>query len=369
MKTYLIRPICIVIFVLSLGSSCNRNSSDHALNNSNVDSGKTFSKSEIHFKIPHNNESFTSGKEIIFEVKNDNEALAPDSIVLLIDGITSGSIKSTKGQFQISSENMKMGSRNAEAVAFFKDKHKEYANIVFKLLASSPPYNYNYKIVKVYPHDINAFTQGLIYEDGYLFEGTGEYNQSSLRKEKLNNGEIILSVNLPSEVFGEGVTVFDDKIIQVTWKEQTAFIFNKANFNLINKIHYSIGEGWGITYNGKNLIMSDGSSYLYFLNKEDLSESDRVEVCDDKGPVKNLNELEYIDGNVWANVWQSDYIIKINPKNGEVTGKLDLSGLLKPNDKLPNTDVLNGIAYISTSKHFIVTGKNWPKLFEISVFK
>jgi glutamine cyclotransferase len=185
----------------------------------------------------------------------------------------------------------------------------------------------------------------------------------------MNTGEIMQSVNLPAEFFGEGITSFDNKIIQLTWKEQVAFIYDKATFKLINKFNYPINEGWGITYNGNNLIMSDGSAHLYFLSKDDISVASQIEVCDDKGPVNKLNELEYIEGEIWANVWETDYIIRINPNNGEVTGKIDLSGLLKPEDKHPNIDVLNGIAYDPKSKHIIVTGKNWPKLFEITVYQ
>ncbi len=369
MKTLLLKTFCTIIFIVSVASSCNRNTPNSSDNSGTQNEKRTLPKSKIHFILPLKNSTCKSGNKLIFQVELADNDLFPDSIEFLIDGKTTGSVKSVTEPFTVLTDGLKMGTRNAEAIAFFKGNRKDFANIVFKIFAPSPPVNYNYNIIEIFPHDINAFTQGLIYEDGFIFEGTGEYTQSTLRKEKLSSGELILSINLPSDVFGEGVTAFDDKLIQLTWKEQVAFIYDKATFKLINKLHYPIKEGWGITYDGKNLIMSDGSAYLYYLKKEDMSEVDRLEVSDDKGPVEKLNELEYINGEIWANVWQTDYIIRINAKNGAVNGKLDLSGLLKAKDRHPNTDVLNGIAFIPQTNHLIVTGKNWPKLFEISVHK
>ena len=168
---------------------------------------------------------------------------------------------------------------------------------------------YTYKVLKTYPHDKNAFTQGLIFDNGYLYEGTGLKGKSTLRKESLK-GEILNYLSLSDEYFGEGITSFDNKIIQITWQEQTAFVYNKETFKQLAKLTYAMREGWGITYNGTNLLLSDGSNVIYFLDKQDLSEVHRLDVYDDIGPVTYLNELEYINGQIWANVWQTDWIVR-----------------------------------------------------------
>ena len=168
-------------------------------------------------------------------------------------------------------------------------------------------------------------------------------------------------------MFGEGLTLVDDKLIQLTWRNQQAFVYQKSDFKQIKSISYNIREGWGLTYDGSFLLFTDGSATLYFLDKDYLTEVHRIEVCDDKGPVKYLNELEYINGEVWANVYLTDEIVRIDPKTGVVNGRINLEGLLQESDRKPNTNVLNGIAFdVKTGKIF-VTGKNWPKLFEIQV--
>jgi len=358
------------VFVFYIGSSCNRNSSKNPARSIDQPEKQRQTNVNFHFVIPSNNEIFKLGSIINLQVAMSDTTLGPDSIQFLIDGKQIGSIKSSLETYKLNTNQLKLGTRIAQAIGYYKNNRREVNNISFKIVASSPPKLYNYKIINTYPHDIGAFTQGLIFEDGFLFEGTGEYGHSTLRKERLNTGEKVLQLNNPSDVFGEGITAFDHKIIQITWKEKVAYIYDIATFHMINKINYPMQEGWGITYNGKNLIMSDGSASLYFLNKDDMSQIDHViEVCDDQGPVEKLNELEFIEGEVWANVWETDYIVRINPENGEVTGKIDLTGLLKPKERRPPVDVLNGIAYDVKTKRILVTGKNWPKLFEIAVIQ
>lgn len=368
-RPIVLKIFCTIVFVVYIGSSCERNSSKPSSETVTKGNSQLQTKSVIHFISPVENETLKAGTKLNLQVEVTDTLKGLDSIQYLIDGTNLGSVKNSGVLFPISTDNIKMGENYVQAIAFFKENRKEYTTAGLKIVASAPPALYRYNIINTYPHDKKAFTQGLIYEDGYLFEGTGEYGESTLRKVNLTTGKMVLTYYLPSEVFGEGVTSFDDKLIQITWKERTAFIFDKATFKLINKLKYSMKEGWGITYDGKNLIMSDGSAYLYFLNKDDLTQIGQIEVCDDQGPVEKLNELEFIDGEVWANVWYSDYILRINPRNGEVKGKIDLSGLIKPYDKNQNADVLNGIAFDQKSKRIWVTGKNWPKLFEISVYQ
>jgi glutamine cyclotransferase len=226
---------------------------------------------------------------------------------------------------------------------------------------------YGYKIINRYPHDPNAFTQGLIYVDGVLYESTGiKITPSSLRQVDLTSGELLQYQALGNEYFGEGLVLWQDKLIQLTWQNRVAFVYDRDSFELLENWTYAT-EGWGITQNGRCLIMSDGSSELYFRDPETFAEVGRVTVQDQNGPVRLLNELEFINGEVWANVWQSNRIVRIDPASGQVVGSIDLSGLLDPATLSQPTDVLNGIAYDDMNGRLFVTGKLWPTLFEIEL--
>ncbi len=229
---------------------------------------------------------------------------------------------------------------------------------------NSGPISYSYSIVNTYPHDENAFTQGLLFDNGVLYESTGLYGDSSLRRVELETGKILQSYALPPQYFGEGITIFDDKIIQLTWLENKSFVYDKQSFDLLQELSYST-EGWGITSDGNRLIMSDGTSTLYFLDPVTFQRIGQVEVTAN-GPVEMLNELEYINGKVYANVWEEEKMAIINPQTGQVEGWINLSGL--QNAENQNTlNVLNGIAYDAKEDRLFVTGKNWPQLFEIKL--
>ena len=226
------------------------------------------------------------------------------------------------------------------------------------------PFHYTFTIINVYPHDVNAFTQGLFFENGTFYESTGIYNNSTLRQVELETGKVLRLYSLPSEFFGEGLTVFGNRIIQLTWKSNQGFIYDKETFNLLQEFDYPT-EGWGITYNGSQLIMSDGTASLYFLDPETFTITGQVEVYD-TGPVTQLNELEYIQGKVYANIWKENKIVIINPQTGQVTGWVDLTGLIDLED-FDSDNVLNGIAYDKEEDRLFVTGKRWPYLFEIDL--
>ena len=226
---------------------------------------------------------------------------------------------------------------------------------------------YNYEVVNSYPHNKDAFTQGLEYYNGYLYEGTGLNGRSSLRKVDLKTGEIEQIHHLEDKYFGEGITIFNDKIYQLTWKSRTGFIYN-LDFELIEKFFYKT-EGWGLTHNNKELIMSDGSNRLYFLNPKTLEKTKEITVTKKGKKVNNLNELEYIKGKIYANVWQKDYIVIIEPTTGKVKGIIDLKGIINPRNYDYELNVLNGIAYDSDNDRLFVTGKLWPKIFEIKIKK
>ena len=226
---------------------------------------------------------------------------------------------------------------------------------------------FGYQIVKTYPHDRSAFTQGLEYVDGVLYEGTGQNGRSGIRKVKLETGEILQQQPLDSKYFGEGITVWSDTIIQLTWQSEIGFVYDKATFKQLRTFSYQ-GEGWGLTHDDTRLIMSDGSARgeLRFLDPKTLKETGRVVVRDGGRPVDHLNELEYVRGEVLANVWQTPRLARISLKTGQVTGWIDLSGLLDANEAA-GTDVLNGIAYDAAGGRLFVTGKYWPKLFQIKI--
>ncbi len=232
------------------------------------------------------------------------------------------------------------------------------------LLAATPVQTY--KIKNVYPHDSSAFTQGLVYGDGILYESTGLRGRSSLRRVALETGSILSQTSLLPEFFGEGIAVLGDRIYQLTWTTGVGFVYDKKTLALLQEFRYGI-EGWGMTHDGKSLIVSDGSSTLYFWDPGTLREVKQLPVTDGGGPVANLNELEIVEGEIYANIWQQDRIARISPQTGKVLGWIDLKGLLQPKDRHGGEDVLNGIAYDSATKRLFVTGKLWPKLFEIEI--
>ncbi len=227
---------------------------------------------------------------------------------------------------------------------------------------------YTYFIVNKIPHDHQAFTQGLVFDDGYLYEGTGHRGYSSLRKVDPSDGAIITLHSLADEYFGEGITIFNNKIYQLTWQAYTGFVYDKETFLLMEEFFYNT-EGWGITHNNEQLIVSDGSSNLYFLDPVTLEVLRQIEVADNNDPVENLNELEYIKGEIFANVLYSNRIARINPEDGKVVGWIDLTGILGGEKIDYPIDVLNGIAYDPKDDRLFVTGKYWPKVFEIKLIR
>ncbi|MBU3715174.1 MAG: glutaminyl-peptide cyclotransferase, partial [Ferruginibacter sp.] len=231
------------------------------------------------------------------------------------------------------------------------------------------PTEIKYTLANTFPHDTAAYTQGLELFNGKLLESTGDFVNSSLRITEIKSGKVEKINKMgTNNIFAEGTTIFNHKIYQLTWQNNLVFVYDEQNIdNPIDTLHWP-HEGWGITHNGKQLIISDGSSNLYFVDPANFKIVSILNVKDNNGPEKFLNELEYVDGFIYANVYQNEYIVKINPENGFIVGRINLSSLLQPQYKIPErTDVLNGIAYDSTLKSFYVTGKRWPKLFEIKL--
>jgi glutamine cyclotransferase len=226
---------------------------------------------------------------------------------------------------------------------------------------------YGYRVVAEYPHDPAAYTQGLAYVDGVLYEGTGLVGESTLRRVDLESGEVLQSVPLRRRHFGEGIAILGDRIYQLTWQNRVARVYDRETFEQVDTFRYRT-EGWGLTTDGERLFMSDGSSHLVVRDPETFRVLDVVGVHDFGRPVPLLNELEYVDGEVWANVYRTNFIARIDPESGKVLGWIDLRGLLTEEDRAGRkVDVLNGIAYDPESGRLFVTGKLWPKLYEIEV--
>jgi glutaminyl-peptide cyclotransferase len=223
-----------------------------------------------------------------------------------------------------------------------------------------------YEVVNSCPHDPTSFTQGLLWHDGGFYESTGQYGQSKLRRLEFPSGRVLKEIRLSPQLFGEGLALVDNRLIQLTWQSQRGFVYDLTTFKVEREFSYST-EGWGLTYDGKSLILSDGSSDLFYYDPQTFKTIRKLAVRMNGEPVTELNELEFIEGEIWSNVWQQDLILQIEPSTGTVKSFLDLKGILAPSDKTGGENVLNGIAYDGEHKRIFITGKLWPRIFEIKI--
>jgi glutamine cyclotransferase len=272
-------------------------------------------------------------------------------------------------EFTISTEGEQTGKSGLRVRIFFAGGESENHSRQVTFLSDVVPVEYSYQVVNEYPHDLGAYTQGLQYVDGELYEGTGNYGTSSIRRVELETGEVKQIRDLDQSLFGEGITVLGERIYQLTYKSQVGFIYDLSTFQEIQKVYYQNREGWGLTHNGEELIMSDGTNVIYFLDPEMFTINRQMEVYHNEGPADSLNELEYINGKLYANRYFTDEIVIIDPETGKVEGRINLKGILKTTLRKPTTDVLNGIAWDKDGGRLFVTGKYWPLLFEIRILE
>jgi glutamine cyclotransferase len=317
---------------------------------------------------PEMNQRFIRGAVIEIVVEEVNERPGIDSVIFYTQSLIIGKSITAPYQCEWNSRGCKTGENKLRAVTYYSNKTSGSNFVSVTIVSDIEPVNLRYEIINTYPHDIQAYTQGLVYEDGYLYEGTGQYNESSLRKVVIQTGEPEMILNLPGDIFGEGITIFKDRIFQLTYKSQVGFVYEKESFARLQRVYYQNKEGWGLTSDGARLIMSDGSNNIYFMDPEYFTELDRIEVFDSKGPVNRLNELEYIEGRIFSNIYGTNEIVVIDPETGVVLGRMNLMGILSEKDRHSRIDVLNGIAYDPDTERIFVTGKYWPKLFEIRLF-
>jgi len=323
----------------------------------------------IRMTSPEENTTFKSGDRINIILTSVNPGPEPDSVIIYYDSEAAATLKKGPWEYAIpGSFTNNTGRKSIKAVAFRGGKARTSVARFMIILSDIVPKTYGFKVVNEFPHDRAAFTQGLFYDNGLLYEGTGQETGSTLREVELKTGKVMRQLNLSADLFGEGITLFKDRIYQVTWRSKVGFIYDKSTFSQINKIYYQ-SEGWGLTTMNDHIVMSDGSNVLYIIEPEMFTVVSRLEVYNNEKMVDQLNELEYINGEIWANIWNTDLIARIDPATGKIIGYIDLKGILKDPDTDTSINVLNGIAWDSAGGRIFVTGKNWPKLFEIRVIE
>lgn len=338
-------------------------------NNTKADNTAIASKTSYiaTLKSPGKDKVFVCGDTVQIKLSKRKKNVKIDSVRYFVNNEY---ITTETGDFEPvywNSENAGVGQNNVKTVIFYNDSLKESHAVSFVLLSDIIPETYSYKVINKFPHDKNAYTQGLAYNNGFLYEGTGKTGQSSLRKVDIQRGTPIKKIDLARHIFGEGIAIIDDNIYQITYKTQIGFIYDKNSLELIRKFDYPIKEGWGLTTDGEKIFMSDGSSYLYLIDFEYFTQIGQIEVFNNKGTVSNLNELEYINGKIFANVYGETNIVIIDPATGKITGEIDLDKLMPAGYKFDLDKVLNGIAYNYDNNHLYITGKNWPVLYEIEI--
>ena len=334
-------------------------------------SSKHIRKPVTSIKIIPKNRNYTVGDKLTvnFQTKIKDGSLSKTEF--FVDGKSVYTSDKTEGSFEIDSRNFVVGTRYLKAISTLSDGTKGENYIDFLLLSDIIPQKFNYKIVRTYPHNIEHFTEGFEIRNGFLYEGTGQEGSSYIYKTDLSNLKVVKEYKLDNKYFGEGITILNGKLYQLTYKTKIGFVRDLNTFELLKTFTYKNAQGWGFTNDGKYLIMSDGTEYLTYLDPESLTEVKKIQVCNQKGIVANLNELEYINGEIWANVWTTDTIVRIDPKTGKIVAEIDLKDLLASNLSNQKTavDVLNGIAYDHDKNKIYLTGKLWPKMFEIELVK
>lgn len=317
---------------------------------------------------PDNNSSYVWGDPIRLILEKEDVQQPCDSLLLFFGNQKFFVLDDTTRQVILSTFSFTVGKQGIDIVCYCSGA-KAKKSVSVTLLSDIVPQQYSYRIINRYPHDRTAYTQGLIYDNGTLIESTGQYGHSSLRRLDLYTGKVLQAYKLPEKYFAEGIAVDDKYIYQISYKEQTGFIYDKKSFSLVNTFYYPYAEGWGLEYDGQHLLMTDGSNKIYFFDKETFQQKRILEVYDNQGPVYYLNELEIINNVLFANVYTQDYILMIDLQNGKVTGRINMQKILSEKLRNKNTDVLNGIAWDKVNNRIFVTGKNWPELFEIEIVK
>jgi len=316
---------------------------------------------------PRPDEVIRCGDSVNISYSLNNPSVPVDSVAIFEGRDYKLSIAGNPGRLYWNSTDSKVGHTTIRVMFYYQDSLQESHNINLVVLSNITPKKYTYKVIATFPHDNQAYTQGLVYDNGRLYESTGLEGKSSLRIVDISTGKPEKMVSLSPRFFGEGIALFKDQIYQITYKTQVGFVYDKNTLAQIRSFDYQIREGWGLTTDGNHLVMSDGSSRLFFIEPEYFTQVNQIHVFDDKGMIDSLNEIEFIRGKILANVYGQTYIVIIDPATGKVLGKADFRELMPEGTLNDFGKVLNGIAYNPGNGHIFITGKNWPVLYEIEL--
>ncbi|WP_273274912.1 glutaminyl-peptide cyclotransferase [Maribacter polysiphoniae] len=326
-------------------------------------SGNTKATSLFEIQLEGNKTDFKQHQTVSVGIKNKKEK-SINSVTYTIDG-KELEVKENKITFDLTT----LGAKTLKATVDYDDTRIDVSKKI-KVLAPTPPALYTYEIINEFPHDIKAYTQGLEFHDGILYESTGKKGRSSLRKVDFKTGEILKQIRLEDSQFGEGITIMNGKIYQLTWQNGIGFVYDLEEFEKIDTFQYGESkEGWGLCHNGNKIFKSDGTEKIWFLNPDTLAEEGHIETVTNKSVFNMANELEYLDGKIYANVYQKPSMMIIDAQSGAIEGVINFGGLKERVTKHQELDVLNGVAYHPERKTFFVTGKNWDKMFEVKIIK
>ncbi|MBN2663553.1 MAG: glutaminyl-peptide cyclotransferase [Bacteroidales bacterium] len=362
MKILKLTTFIVIFFASFFLNSCNEN--NDVSNNQTDTNTQTVNHQALNFNFSFefiNQKQYKCGDSvsISFDI---TDTIKIDTIVLFVNDILEKKF-TNNFDYTFNTENFRVGVQKIKIIVYSDDKQKTIDKTV-TLFSDITPKNVGYKVINSYNHDPEAYTQGLFYHEGTLYESTGLETRSSLRKTKVETGEILNSIIIPNNFFGEGIALFNNKIYQITWQDHVAYVLDKETLSIIAEFNYST-EGWGITNDDTHLYMSDGTNNIYIIEPTNFSIVDKIQVFDNEKKIMYLNELEMINGLIYANVYTTDFIVVIDPATGKVLEKINLSGILPNSLKTPSTDVLNGIAYDKQNERIFITGKNWARLFEV----
>ncbi len=358
--------IYILFFAASL-ISCGGGSDNNTTitNNHSVSNNPQSSKSYFTLAVEPESKDNLGVCGDVFRLKVlCDTALTPDSVRFLVDGKQVYTLLQDS-VYQLDTKNFRVGNVRLSAEVMYNGK-TEYLSGSLRLKSDITPQRLKYKVIKRFPHDRGAYTQGLVFDEGVMYESTGLNRKSSLRKVKIETGDIIQSVALNDTYFGEGLAIDGNNLFQITWKNHKGFVYDKNTFATLHEFDINT-EGWGLVLYNDTLILTDGTENLYFVDKNTFSTTKITQVYDNNGPVKMLNELEIVEGKLYANIYQSDLVAIIDISTGKVLNYIDFTGLLPADQYRDDTDVLNGIAYDPKSRRLYITGKNWPTLFQVEI--
>ncbi|MCA1756901.1 MAG: glutaminyl-peptide cyclotransferase [Bacteroidales bacterium] len=319
----------------------------------------------IELVSPASGAKFTLGETVLLDIQRVGDR-KPDSVSVWFNGIYEGTITTLTDEFSLRTGSAMPGSAAVKLMAYSGEERPQTVTRLITMLSDIVPPVYGYRIVNRFPHDREAYTQGLLVYNGYFYESTGQNGESGIRHVEIETGRVIKQHSLERKYFGEGLALLGDRLYQLTWTTNTGFVYDVETFSLLGTIHYNT-QGWGLAAYGDRLVMSDGTNKLFFLEPDYFTVTSSVEVFDNREAVWQLNELEYINGELWANIYQTDRLARIDPSSGKVLSYVDLKGLLNDRDRKSDTDYLNGIAWDSENERLYVTGKNWPFVYEIEI--